>query len=498
MSASFDLCVIGAGPAGFAAAVRAWDYGKRVALIERGVLGGAALTNGALSSKTLWELAREFARAQHSHRGYEWTSVDASFERSKTCVEQAIGVKVGQLQQQLDALSAPGKRGPGSIELIRGSASFLDPHHLQVEGVGGVRTLEAAHFIIATGSRPSRLPTIPVDGEIIMTSDNIMGLKGFPESLVVLGGGVVGCEYATVFTAYGKTKVSIIDRAPRILPFEDEDVALHCASNLEARGARIHSGAKLVSMGVKDGRVSYVLEMPGGGQETFDAERALISIGRTPNTDQLALEKAGVQLSPRGHVINTMTRTGVPHIHAIGDVTDDIALVSVGEIEGRYAVERMFGERGEDLSYDHLSTIMFLDPEVAAVGLNEQQAVQAKIPYRMASYSYRFVNRAVAMGATDGFVKLLVADDGSMRILGMRALGAHASTSIQAVSYMIKYGRPASELAELIHPHPAVTEGLQECVRLLMGSSIYKPSVFDEGLRVQRVTYDTEGKPRIV
>ena len=194
-------------------------------------------------------------------------------------------------------------------------------------------------------------------------------------------------------------------------------------------------------------------------------------------------------------VSNNNMQTSVSHIYTIGDVSTDKALVSIGEIQGRYAIEHIYESTNNEEStnnkpsYDNLSTIMFLDPEVAAIGLNEQQAQDSRIPYRVSVYGYSLVNRAIAMRATDGFVKLLVTDDEDMRILGMRVLGAHASTTIEAVSLMMKQDRSVCDLAELLHPHPAVTEGVQECARMLLGTSIYKPQVFQSDLRLSRVTY---------
>lgn len=211
-----------------------------------------------------------------------------------------------------------------------------------------------------------------------------------------------------------------------------------------------------------------------------------------PNTRGLDLEKAGIETSDRGYIVDTDTQTSVPHIYAVGDVTQDIALVNVGEIEGRHCIEKMYGEDVKPLSYQNISTIMFLNPEVAAIGMNEKQAQKERIGYRVAVYGYEMVNRAIAMRATDGFVKILTTDDDEMRILGMRALGVHASTTIEAVSLMIRHGRSARELAELLHPHPAVTEGVQDCVRMLLGTSIYKPEVFKTELRLSRISYGDE------
>jgi dihydrolipoamide dehydrogenase len=251
----------------------------------------------------------------------------------------------------------------------------------------------------------------------------------------------------------------------------------------------VHRRAKLVSLVRSGDGVEYVIEYPEGGRETIRVECALISVGRVPNVESLELDRAGVKLDERKHILDDDTQTTAPHIYAVGDVTLDIALVNVGEIEGRHAAERIAGKARGKLSYENLSTIMFLDPEVAGVGHNEQSAQKARVPYRVGVYEYALVNRAVAMRATDGFVKLLVSDDDDMHILGMRALGAHASTTIEGVSLMIRLGRSVRELAELLHPHPAITEALQDCVRMLLGTSIYKPEVFTSHLRLGRVGY---------
>ncbi|MCA9698323.1 MAG: NAD(P)/FAD-dependent oxidoreductase, partial [Myxococcales bacterium] len=251
----------------------------------------------------------------------------------------------------------------------------------------------------------------------------------------------------------------------------------------------IHHQAKLISMRTVDGEVEYCIEHGTGGRETIRVEMAMVSVGRVANIEGLDLARAGIELDTRGHIVHQDTATSAPHIHAVGDVTLDVALVNVGEIEGRHAAERICGATDKPLSYENLATIMFLDPEVASIGLNEQQAQERRVPYRVAVYDYSLVNRAIAMRNPEGFVKLLVSDDEEMTILGVRALGTHASTTLEAVSLMIQHGRSVRELAELYHPHPAITEGLQDCVRMLLGTSIYKPQVFQSQLRLSRITY---------
>lgn len=488
--------MIGGGPAGFAAAIRAWDFGKKVCLVEGGQIGGAGIANGALSSKTMWELSRDYRKALHRDRGFRASQVEVDWNSVRRVVEDGVRTKRDQLEHQLRELEQPRPGHGGSIDLLRGMARFLSPEEVEINPRKGrwVARVTADHFIIATGSKPREIPNIEVDGEHIMTSDHLMKLEDFPESLVILGAGVVGCEFATIFSNFRQTQVCLIDRAPRILPFEDDDIAQICASNLQSAGVLFHQGATLQYLKRCEKGVEYSLSYADGREDIRHVERALISVGRVPNTDDLGLENAGVELDDRGRVRVQDTRTNIDHIYAVGDASVDIALVSVGEIEGRHAVEKIYGEQSQELRYDNLSTIMFLAPEVAAVGLNETKARKERIPYRVGTYSYSLVNRAIAMRAMDGFVKLLVSNDEEMRILGMRALGVHASTSIEVVALMMQKGLTAKVLAELPHPHPAVTEGLQECVRMLLGNSIYKPTVFNKELRVACVHYDPQGR----
>lgn len=492
--ADYDLCVIGGGPAGFAAAMRGWDFGKRICLIEKSELGGTGVHNGALSSKTLWELSRDYRKARRRDRGFTADNVEVDFRQVVHCVNVAIDEKVGQMRRQLEELSRRRPHHSGVVHWMAGTARFVDPHRVHVEGnePGTDRIISADYFVVATGSKPRALPNIDVDGHYIMTSDHLMGLKRFPRSLVILGAGVVGCEFATIFSNYGQTKVYLIDRGGRILPFEDEDVSRVCSSNLERAGVTIHHRANLIDMRVIDGRVAYTIEHHTGGRETITVDHAVISVGRVPSAEGLGLDKAGVALTKRGYIADNDTQTSQPHIYAVGDITQDIALVSIGEIEGRHAVERMFGATTKALNYDNISSIYFLDPEVAAIGLNEQQAQEKRIPYKVAVYGYALNNRAIAMRATGGFVKILTTDCEQMQILGMRAAGVHASTTIEAVSLMMKAGHSVREIAELLHPHPAVTEAVQDCVRMLLGTSIYKPEVFTSDLRLSRITYEQE------
>lgn len=474
----WDLCVIGAGPAGYAAAMRAHDLGKHVVIVERERVGGAGVHAGALSSKTMWHLSNDFATATATNRGYRAPGgIELSYRLVVESVQEAAAEREHVLQRQLDWLARSAGSG-GPVRLVRGAARFISANAVEV-ALPGLRTekIEARNFLIATGSRPRCPDGIEVDGHYIMTSDHIESFDDFPESMVIVGAGVVGCEFATIFANFGRTDIRIIDRQPRILPFEDADVAEQVAASFEHLGITIHRSSRLESLKAKDGRVEYVLTTPDGKTRTLNVEKALVSVGRVPNADGLALETAGVRLDSTGSVAVHDTRTTVPHIWAAGDVTADIALVNVAELEGRYAVEAMFGLEPPAIHYGALSTIMFFEPEVASVGLNELMAKERQVPYRVGVVGNRLVNRNIAMRSTKGFVKLLAARD-SDEILGLRVVGPQASSTIQGIAFLIHMGASLQDIDQCVHPHPAVPEGVQECARMLLGRSIFKPNVF--------------------
>ncbi|MBX3199744.1 MAG: NAD(P)/FAD-dependent oxidoreductase [Labilithrix sp.] len=482
MTSGWDLCVLGAGPAGYAAAMRAHDLGKRVLLVERDRTGGAGIHAGALSSKTMWHLSNDYAIARLTDRGYRAPGgIEVSYASVMESVRTAVAERRSILDRQLEALSKPSARG-GVVTLVRGEARFVSPTSVEVTKHDGTReTVEAKNFLVATGSRPRVPAGIVVDGDAVVTSDHIESWSSFPESMVIVGAGVIGCEYATMFANFGRTKIHIIDRQPRILPFEDEDVADQVASAFEASGVTIHRSSRLESLRVVDGRVEYVITNADGHRETIHVAKALVSIGRVPNIQELGLEAAGVKVE-RGSIVAKETQTNVPHVWAAGDVTMDIALVNVAELEGRYAVEKMFGLSPHPIHYEALSAIMFLRPEVASVGLNETRARELGIGYRVGVVGNRLVSRNVAMRSTRGFVKLLAAKD-SDAILGLRVVGPQASSTIQGIAFLIHMGATLREIDECAHPHPAIPEGVQECARMLLGRSVMKADVFGpEGL----------------
>lgn len=475
----YDVIVIGAGPAGYAAAMRAVDFKKKVALIEKKQLGGAGIHHGALWSKTWWELSREAFSLRKHGQAFNTTNIQFDYKRVQAEVRRAVQERMDQLDHHMHNINV--SVGEDVFEYIHGNARLINKHTVEVSSFENKQVIEADYIILATGSTPRFLPEIPIDEEHIYTSDGLDRLEDFPKSMVILGAGVIGCEFATIFSNFGHTKVHLIDKGDRILPFEDEDVVRVIERNLEAKDVLIHRNSRLIDMKIVDNKVVYTLEYTDGSKEVFRVEKALVSVGRVPVYENLFGEDLNIKIDNRG-IIDTHTQTSVPNIYAVGDITSDISLVNVGELEGRFAIERIFGAPEHELIYENISTIMFLSPEVAGVGINEIQAQQRKMEYKVVSIDYSCIPRAIAMRNTQGFIKIMVTNDDQQHILGMRVVGEHASSAIQAVALLISMNKGIKELAELIHPHPSIIEGIQECGRMLLGKSMLKPAVLRDAM----------------
>lgn len=469
----YDLVVIGAGPSGYAAAMRALDFKKTVLLIEKNNVGGAGVTHGALSSKTWWELSRETASFRKNLRRFNIEVPSINYKEIQAEVRRAVWERKGMLEEHMQLMAH--SHLAEYLTFKAGTARLLSQYEVEIESNDGNKEVVWTDYIVlATGSRPRYLPELPIDEKIVMTSDGIENIDDFPASMVIVGAGVIGCEYATIFSGFGKTKVHLIDKGDRILPFEDPDVVQVIERNMENSGVLIHRNSRLIRMEVRNGRVEYELEYNDGGKEIFCVEKALVAVGRTPNYEDLWDDTVGISISRRG-IEDNDTQTNISNIYAVGDITADISLVNVGELEGRYAVEKMFGNPLRKLVYENISTIMFLNPEVAGVGLNETSASEKGIDYKVVTLDYSCIPRAIAKRNTQGFIKLLVTNDEDMKILGLKIIGNDASSAIQAVAVLISMDKGIEELAECVHPHPSITEGIQECVRMLLGKSLFKP-----------------------
>lgn len=479
----FDLVIIGSGAAGFSAASGALDYKKHVCIIEAREIGGAGIMNGALVSKTMWELSSDFSIASKVNRGYRASGLSVNFEEVRKTVIQAAKERQYQILSQIETFSDRNSKN-GSVTFIKGFAKFKDENTIEVFNDDKSQIIKGDYFIIATGSRPREYPGIPADGKLIFNSDNILNLNKFPEKLMIIGSGIIGCEFATIFSNFGQTEVHLLDRTNRVVPFEDDDVSDFVSENLEENGVIIHYEASLRTIRKKNDFLEVVLDYEKGHSKVIEVDAALIAIGRVSNTEDIGLENIGFQKEKKGVIhmdeFCSLKEINSDNIFAAGDITGHGQLFNIAQVQARHIVDKIYGNFEEKITYKNMSTLMFFKPEVAAVGRNEKQLQSAEIPYKVAYYSNELVSRTIAMRNTKGFVKLIISNDGKNRILGMRAASPQASAFIVSVAHLIDEENGLDEVFKTVHPHPGVTEGIEECIRLFYGTSVFKPKAFPE------------------
>lgn len=479
----FDLAVIGSGPGGFAAAMRAVDMNKKVCIIEKSALGGAGVMNGALTSKTMWQLSLDYATASRIDRGYRASGLQIDFQKVLKSVRTAAKAKIYQIKSQIQTL-AQGRFKDKSLTLIHGRAKFVNEHILEVSTEYKKEEIFAENIIIATGSRPRLYPGLEIDHKKIITSDDILKIENFPEKMIIIGSGIIGTEFATIFSNFKQTEVHLLDRQHRVIPFEDDDVSYFVSKNLEDNGVIIHHTANLRSIEkVDDGNLEVILDYNDGHSQVLEVDLALVAIGRIPNTDDLGLENIGVNPNERGVVevdesLRVKSSKGIKNVFAVGDITGQTQLYSVAETQGRYAIKALYDNVVEEINYFNMPTLMFFKPEVAAVGLNEKKLREQKISYKMVWYSNELINRAIAMRNTNGFIKIMASNDGEDRILGMRAAGPQASSFIVSVAHLMNQKNGLTHILNTIHPHPSLSEGIQDCLRVFKDKSVFKPYAF--------------------
>jgi len=476
----YDVCVIGCGPAGFAAAMRSYDFGNHVCIVEGNYVGGAGLADGALSSKTMWELSKDFSIAKRVDRGYRASNLSVDYEKVRDNVFSAVREKEYQIRSQIETFAK--KEGSDkSLTLFEGWGKFTKEKTLIVsKHDGDVVEVEAKNYIVASGSHPRKHPTLEVDGERIITSDHVLKLKKFPREILIIGAGVVGCEFATIFADFGQTKVHLLDSQERVIPFEDDDVSDYANKMLEDIGVSIHHTASLRGIKKHDKHMDVTLDYKDGHTEVISVDTILISIGRVPSVKKLGLENIGACVNERGLLITDDNCKVCDNIYAAGDISGHNALVNVAEMEGRFAAKAIESKITFPLRYRNMSTIMFFNPEISAIGLNEKECKEQNIAYKVVFYKHALVSRAIAMRDTSGFFKMIVTNEEDPHVLGMRAAGPQSAASIMYIATLMDHNASLGEIMKTVHPHPSITEGIQECIRILLGKSIFKPEAFPQ------------------
>ncbi len=463
MSEKRDLIVIGSGPGGYVAAIRAAQLGMRVAVVEKDPsFGGTCLHRGCIPTKALLhtaELLEEVRRAGEF-------GVEAGDPRLD--MEKAHAYKDRVVDKNAKGIEYLFKKN--KIEPIHGRGWLIGANDVAVEGDGGTATYSAANVLVATGSVPRELPVAATDGERILNSDHILRLGRVPESLVVLGGGAVGCEFASIFAAFG-AQVTIVEMLPRLLPIEDEEISKELARAFRKRGIKSLTGTKLA--GVERTEAGLRLALEGDGDPApLEAEMLLVAVGRAPVTSGLGLEDIGIA-TEKGYIqVDGRMRTNVPGVYAIGDVVPTPWLAHVASAEGILAVEQMAGLEPRPLDYDQVPSVTYCEPEVGSVGLSEAAARERGHQVEVGKFPFSALAKAAIVGKTGGFVKV-VRDTRYDQLLGVHIIGPHATELIAEACVALKVESTTEELFRTIHAHPTLSEAMAEAAHAAVGHPIH-------------------------
>lgn len=454
--ASFDIVVIGSGPGGYVAAIRAAQLGFSTAIIEKySTLGGTCLNVGCIPSKALLDSSHHYhdAVSHFAEHGIELSgelkvNIEKMIERKQSVIDQTCaGIKF--------------LMDKNKITVFEGVGSFEDATHIKVsKNDGSSEVIEAKYTIIATGSKPSTLPFIKIDKERIITSTEALKLKEVPKHLIVIGGGVIGLELGQVYSRLG-AQVSIVEYLDRIIPGMDAGLSKELTKVLKKQGIKFYTSHKVKSVERNGDNVQVQAENAKGETITLDGDYALISVGRRPYTDGLNAEKAGVKINERGQVeVNDHLQTSVPNIYAIGDVVRGAMLAHKAEEEGVFVAETIAGQKPH-INYNLIPGVVYTWPEVAGVGKTEEQLKADGIEYKAGTFNFRALGRARASMDTDGFVKIL-ADKKTDEILGMHIIGARAADLIAEGVTAMEFRASAEDLARMSWAHPTFSEAIKE------------------------------------
>jgi dihydrolipoamide dehydrogenase len=447
-----EVLVLGAGPGGYTAAFRAADLGKKVVLVERyPTLGGVCLNVGCIPSKALLHAARVIADAEEmAHFGIAFGAPKTDLARLRAWK----GEVVGKLTKGLAQLAKARK-----VTVVQGTGTFASPHTLEVQGKDGRKVVSFDHCIIAAGSQSARIPGFPYDDKRLMDSTGALDLADVPKRLLVIGGGIIGLEMATVYDALG-SKVTVVEFMDRLIPGADPDVVRPLARRIEKRYEKILLGTKVAKLEATKEGLRATFEAAGGGAapapETYD--RVLLAVGRRPNGKAIGAEKAGVAVNERGWIpVDGQMRTNVPHIFAIGDIVGEPMLAHKATHEAKLAAEVIAGMARHAWEARTIPSVAYTDPEVAWMGLSEPEAKAKGVAYEKAVFPWAASGRALGMGREEGLTKILF-EKGTRRILGAAIVGVNAGELIAETVLALEMGADAEDIGLTIHPHPTLSE----------------------------------------
>ncbi|BDG34989.1 dihydrolipoyl dehydrogenase [Saccharococcus caldoxylosilyticus] len=456
-----ETLVVGAGPGGYVAAIRAAQLGQKVTIVEKGNLGGVCLNVGCIPSKALISASHRYEEAKHSEDiGIKAENVTVDFSK----VQQWKASVVKKLTGGVEGLLKGNK-----VEIVRGEAYFVDANTVRVVNGDSAQTYTFKNAIIATGSRPIELPNFKFSARVL-DSTGALNLQEIPKSLVVIGGGYIGVELGTAYANFG-TKVTIIEGADEILSGFEKQMTAIVKRRLKKKGVEIFTNALAKGVEEREDGVTVTFEVKGEAK-TIDADYVLVTVGRRPNTDELGLEQIGIKMTDRGLIeVDKQCRTSVPNIFAIGDIVPGPALAHKASYEGKIAAEAIAGKPSE-VDYIAIPAVVFSDPECASVGYFEQQAKDEGIDVVTAKFPFAANGRALSLNDTDGFVKLVARKEDGV-IIGAQIVGPNASDMIAELGLAIEAGMTAEDIALTIHAHPTLGEIAMEAAEAVLGTPIH-------------------------
>lgn len=455
----YDIIIVGSGPGGYVAAIRAAQLGRKVALVERAEPGGVCLNWGCIPTKALLKSAQVYGYCRNAgHYGLELTGEVRPDPAKIVARSRAVADTMSKGVQFL--------LRKNNIDLIAGFGRLSAPGRLDVEG----REYEADHIILATGARPRDLPSIPVDGRHVITSREALTLDRLPQELIVIGSGAIGSEFAWFHAMLG-VKVTVIEYMPRMMPLEDEEVSKAMERAFRKLRASVLVSTEVKSVRVTDeGRCEVAVEGKKGA-ETLTADLVLSAVGIRPNIEGIGLEELGVAVEHGKVAVDPYYRTNVPGIYAIGDIVAGPALAHVASAEGICCVEAICGLNPAPVDYTSIPSCIFTQPEVASVGMTEQQAAERGLSVKIGRFPFTASGKATASGDRDGFVKLIF--DEQERLLGAHMVGASVTEMLAEPTLARALGATAHQIARTIHAHPTMNEGIMEAAEAAVGAAIH-------------------------
>ena len=464
-SKPFDLTIIGSGPGGYVAAIRAAQLGLKTALVEKSsALGGTCLHVGCIPTKALLHSAEVLDTARGAAR-YGITTGEvkldlAGVHKHKTSLVRRLAKGVEFLMKK------------NAITVVNGHGRLQGPGRVEVTAAGGkTETLASRNVILAAGSVAKLLPGMKVDGTRLITSTEALALEFVPQTMLILGAGAVGMEFASIYSSFG-SKVTVVEMLPRVLPVEDDDISAEMRKAFKKRGIAVKVDTRVSDVKMADKGVEVAVEAAGGGRETLKADVLLVAVGRRPLSDDLGLKGTKVELD-RGYVkVDGMMRTGEPTVYAIGDLVPTPALAHLASHEGIVAVEAIAGLNPRPINYDQVPNATYSEPEVASIGLSERVAKERGYKVKVGRFPFAAISKAGISGSQDGFVKL-VADERYDELLGVHIIGPKATELIAEGALALRLESTVEELFHAIHAHPTLSEVMGEAALNLHARGIH-------------------------